>query len=143
MKNRKTLNQADELKLDQNLAKLDAVRDLVQALPEDMPSLQWRSDLNAKLEAIAATPAKRSFAWWKLAAPMGLAASLATAYFVVGLGAKPATGQEAGSIEASLVLAHQESDARSQVSYVLDSAPAAADSTLDGSSWGVNDLEAF
>lgn len=91
---------------------------LVKKLPEDSPSMAWRSQLNEKIRAEAAKKAKAAkVRWfWSSSAGFGLATALA---FVVLIprGAGPVSPHDpSSSLESRLLSIHTESRALSSVS---------------------------
>jgi hypothetical protein len=64
--------------LDEKLERSESVHGLVQGLPEETVSLQWRSELNERILATAAQPRRSWLAWaWRPAVGLALTASVA------------------------------------------------------------------
>jgi hypothetical protein len=67
--------------VDEKLAQTDDLRALVHGLPEDSVNLQWRSELNEKILAMAAKPKRNPFALlWRLSSGVAVAGALAIAF---------------------------------------------------------------
>jgi len=67
--------------VDEKLAQTDNLRALVGGLPEDSVNLQWRSELNEKILAMAAKPKRNPLAWmWRLSGGVAVAGALAIAF---------------------------------------------------------------
>ena len=81
----------------------------VRDLPEETPSLAWRSALNEKVRAEAALRARRRRRWTLARPALGLA--LAASLAAVVLVPRPVVPKapEKGRIEASLVALHDQS----------------------------------
>src|SRR5690349_17852521 len=54
----------------------------VKALPEDVPSMAWRGDLNERLIATAARTRARRRIWWVISPSFGLAAAAVICFTV-------------------------------------------------------------
>jgi hypothetical protein len=135
MRRRNEDMQGFETRLDEALGSEGhaVLRSLVGGLPDDEPSLAWRSQLNERLQHEAArrqTARKRA---WVLrpAFGMALAGGLAAAVF---LGAPAASGFDA-DIESGLLNAHREVALHSEVAGVglrsYESQRAALDPAFD------------
>ncbi len=86
-----------------------AIQNMVASLPEDVPSLAWRSSLNAEVRAVAAKR-KRKLVWFRIASPaLGLAAALSI-MFVAQKPQPIATPVSLNSsqLQATLIKAHTE-----------------------------------
>jgi hypothetical protein len=110
------------------------IRNLVGSLPEDLPSLAWRSQLNSRL-ALVAPPQQQRSAWhrfWSPALGLGLAGVLA----VVLVTPRPVVGPvEASSIEASLAQLHEQS------AWGLEVATDQVPPTRAGKVWTESDID--
>lgn len=83
----------------------------VRALPEETPSLAWRSALNERVRAEAASRARGRWRW-NVARPalgLALAAAFAVVVFVPRPAAIVAPPKSKGGLEASLVALHERS----------------------------------
>ncbi|MCW5937381.1 MAG: hypothetical protein KIT11_08760 [Fimbriimonadaceae bacterium] len=121
------LTMADALQLDEGLEAQRSLSSLIAKLPEDEPSLAWRSALNEKLAHMAPKPKRTR---WTLAF-QGLAAATAVAgaflLFAMVNPAKPnvepvgavkgSVTKPGESIEEALISAHE--DAGRQAAYGL------------------------
>lgn len=86
---------------------------LLGQLPEDEPSLAWRSELNQKLTALQRAPKAPWWATWRPIAGLALAGALALTMF---FGApKPETVQSQAALDEVLIAAHRESVARQEI----------------------------
>lgn len=115
----------DSLRLDQALEAQQPVSRLVAGLPEDVPSLEWRSGLNAALAARAARPRRLWLGW-----ASGLATTAACAAAILAFGPKqgpavPGPSQTEASVEEMLMSAHNSTEAQEHLG--LD-APVVSDS---------------
>jgi hypothetical protein len=110
LKNEEALRADESLWLDEAIEGGAASKGLVEALPDALPSLAWRSRLNERL--MAAVPQRSP--WWRRAfAPtLATAGAAACALFLWNLnlkgGSVPTDGGEAASLEQMLISAHQE-----------------------------------
>jgi hypothetical protein len=94
-----------------------AIREIVQALPEDVPSLEWRSHLNERLIATSQERRRVRPSWlWRPAAGLAVAGALA-AVVLWKAPEDPAFAADFG-IEASLLHAHREVSIHSDVAGV-------------------------
>ena len=106
--------------IDERLAGQDAIREIVSKLPDDEPSLAWRSQLNERLRALPAKARKR---WWELAwkptVGLGLATAFAFALLMKPTQPAPTVSPESGSIVADAILdAHSGTVARHELDAV-------------------------
>jgi len=94
-----------------------AVRKIVQALPEDAPSMAWRSSLNERLMEVAAKKQKKKRIAWIVRPALGL--SLATVLAVVVMfhpfARKPISTVDRG-IESAIMSDHHDSVILNEVS---------------------------
>ncbi len=112
-----------------------AMRDVVSQLPDEMPSMAWRSELNTKLMAEASRRNRRARFVWALRPAAGLAFAGALAFvFVLRSTPTPsASTATTGTLEAEIVTAHTQAATFADVagtgvrpmeaSYVSRSAP--------------------
>ncbi|MBV6458876.1 MAG: hypothetical protein HONBIEJF_02015 [Fimbriimonadaceae bacterium] len=129
--------------IDEGLERLAGVGEVVKALPEDVPSMAWRSTLNERLRD-AATPnrkPRRLLAWLSGAS---LAGAAALAIFIVNrpeaIGDKPNLSGESG-LEAAIIAAHEESVGAYEVTTAGMSLRPTRDEGLDEDvDWNANDL---
>lgn len=89
---------------------------LVRALPEEVPSMAWRSELNAKLAEKAKAARSRRRVWWVVSPSFGVVAAAAICFAVfmparhiAGPGTQPAPIAAAQSLEDQLFASHNES----------------------------------
>ncbi len=122
---------------------------LLQGMPEEVPSLAWRSELNEKLRAVQPIPAKAKISWWKVITGGSLALGVASSVALVLVLQKNAELNSAAgyktqdvSIEAQLLTAHQESV--SQLEFGGSTRHASkASSTTKEFKWSDADLESL
>lgn len=103
--------EMSESELDAELASTVSlnVAQLVRALPDEAPSMVWRSELNASIQAAAANRTRLNRIWiWKPMAGLALCGVLAFAFILRQPTAIPSTVVESG-IEQALVRNHVES----------------------------------
>jgi len=79
---------------------------LVQDLPEDVPSMAWRSQLNERLLAEANVKPRKSVWNWMLKPALGVSMATALALVVI-VKFQPAEAPTAGGLESELLAAHQ------------------------------------
>jgi hypothetical protein len=96
--------------IDEQLERLDDIGRLVRALPEDVPSLAWRSALNEKLRHVQPRSPKRrlSLAWLGGSAIAGAAAITMFFLFKPSGPTEKVLVSDAG-LEAAIMAAHEES----------------------------------
>jgi len=107
------LTLAEAVVLDEEIERLEPVRDALRDLPSDELSLQWRSQLNERLaaEAKPAAPRRNVFTLWPVAVSGLAACALAVALFAPrGGSSNPVanTSRTENSVEARMVRSHQE-----------------------------------
>ena len=107
--------------LDEGLERTDSLRGLLGGLPEESVNLQWRSELNEKILAMAEKPRNR-FAWlWKPS--VGLAAVGALVFGVVMLSSKPVANPEvsnpASQLSAAMLSEHESSYAYREMGVAI------------------------
>jgi hypothetical protein len=95
------------------LLKDESVRGLVGALPEDEPSMAWRSELNEKLLSLQAKPRARWWASWRPMAGLAVAGALALTLLVRSPQADP--NPQVTGLDEVLIAAHRESAARQEI----------------------------
>lgn len=121
----------------------------LQGMPDEVPSLAWRSELNEKLRAVQPIPAKAKVSWWRLITGGSLALGVASSVALVLVLQKNAElNSTAGfkptdvSIEAQLLSAHQESV--SQLEFGGSTRHASkANATTKEFKWSDADLESL
>lgn len=115
------MDAAEEAWLDERLASPAQLQisEMVQALPEDEPALAWRSELSAKIHAVAASrERKRRFNWTlRPALGIGAAAVLAVTFMIKSETGTVGSGIEAPppSLEQQILSAHMEATQSNQV----------------------------
>lgn len=99
----------NENQLDEKLAtdSMKSIAQLVKDLPEEIPSMNWRSQLNERILAEAKPKPKLDLQRWLLrpALGLGLAAALAVAFVI-----RPAASDSTGSTVESLMIATHQDD---------------------------------
>jgi hypothetical protein len=107
--------------LDEGLKKTENLRGLVHGLPEDQVSLQWRSELNEKIFAMAAKP-RRSLVsiLWK---PVSGLAAMGAVAFVMFANApqvsKPSSNSSHSEFTAAIIDAHEASYAYREIGVTM------------------------
>lgn len=89
-----------------------AVRSAVAALPEDTPSLAWRSELNERLRASAVQPKRARWSPFVWGPAFGLGVAGALSILMLNrapITTRPTTPSQSAGVEAMLVSAHLES----------------------------------
>jgi len=105
------MNDQQQKEIDEGLERLADVGQVVKALPEDMPSMAWRSSLNERLREVAPPTRrpKRRFAWL---GGVSLAGAAALAILMVnrpGEIKNHAVVNRDTGLEAAIIAAHEES----------------------------------
>lgn len=97
-------------RIEQGLKRTEFLKDAVRALPEDAPSLAWRSALNQRIhaEADSRRKARRVALFLRPVLGLGLAGALTLAVFMKGADSVPQV-TPTSRLEAEMVSAHQES----------------------------------
>lgn len=119
----------------------------VGALPEEEPSMAWRSRLNERLRALGPSAKRKPF-WsaWRLAGAGAVTAAAALALAVIVLKptnpepGRPQVGKET-AIEARLIAAHQESAGAMDLGANSGVPTAAGNATDVTSPWSESDLD--
>jgi len=116
------------------------VAEWVGSLPEDSPSLEWRSRLNERLMTEAKTPRRprRFFVW---AGSTGLVVAAAIAGVVVFWTPSAEVPSAPASVEAQLVAAHLECASSVDMNLQLEQRPTQGD--LASPIWTEADFEAL
>jgi hypothetical protein len=115
-------NMMNETKVNELLAKQESmgVRQLVQSLPEETPSLAWRSQLNLRLMEVAERKqrlkARKLRLMWSGSLATGIAAVTVVAVVLQPVGAVQPQRQHGANLAAQMVATHQESNVITSVS---------------------------
>ena len=110
----------DRNQLDKNIDELltrpsqSAMRSVIQSLPEDVPSMEWRSQLNETLKVANAKARQRRNFWLVLSPSAGLLAAAAFAGVLFFHGPRPVakasvpslSGAQSASLEQQLLTVH-------------------------------------
>jgi hypothetical protein len=118
------------------------LRKLVRDLPEDVPSMAWRSELNEKLRAMSDQPVARRTPWWMRFGFAGAATTAVVALIVIG----PWRAQSAvpsGSLELAILLEHRDYAVLGEVSgtgLLPNEAVRATESSPNSFQWSEEDL---
>ena len=130
------LTLAEAVVLDEEIERLEPMRNALQALPSDELSLQWRSQLNERLAAEAKpAPVRRNvFALWPVAVSGLAACALAVALFAPRAGSAPTASTE-NSVEARLVRSHQEFQNARDLGVAAPTTPVVAPPSSGGFDW--------
>lgn len=139
----KPLTAEETLRLDEMLSGKSAVAQVVNSLPEDEPSLAWRSELNSKLSAMTPKPRKSNFLKIFTAVAVPAAAAVALGLLVFpklnpspNSVSIPEVTSNTGGIEEELLLAHNSAEERAALPVSLPAEPAG--SSYDWSSLEMN-----
>jgi hypothetical protein len=119
------------------------IRDLIQAMPDDVPSMAWRSELNERVLAESNRIQKRrTLAWWSRPAAGFALASAFAVMFISRATIQSNSVRDSVSFESALVSAHRESQV-SVTDYSLTSLEADefGESLPRQDGWTDNDLE--
>lgn len=115
------------------------VRKMIQAMPEDAPSMAWRAELNQRILDRAAKRRRWELVW-KPTLGLGLAAALTLAIFIRPTrGPVEAPVNEARLAEA-MIAAHQEFDLRQEMWTVPNDSAAPNPTPVD---WTEADLDSL
>ena len=122
----KPLTAEETLRLDEMLGGKSAAAHLVNSLPEDEPSLAWRSELNSKLSAMTPKPRKNNFLKLFTAVAVPAAAAIALGLYVFpklnpspDSISVPEVTAKSGGIEEELLLAHNSAEERAALPVSL------------------------
>ena len=129
----------------------NAMREVVQALPEDSLSMAWRSGLNERLLVEGARHQRRRRFFWLLRPAAGLAmAGALAAVFMIRTSAVPDVAPKAAgsdSFEAALLSAHNEASQFADVAgsgvRPMEAAYASRDRAPDNLDWSEVDIESL
>lgn len=95
------------------------IRNLVATLPDDEPSMAWRSQLNDRLRAL---PSQARRKWWELAwkptVGLALAGSLAVLVFVKPSSAPTLESTPSVSVADAMIAAHREAVVRHELGTI-------------------------
>lgn len=137
------MNDKHWKEIDEGLERLADIGQVVKSLPEDVPSMAWRSSLNERLREVAPPVRKpvRLLAWLGGAS---LAGAAALAIFMAGrpdaISTKPPMARDTG-LEAAIVAAHEESVGAYEVTTAGMSLRPTREEGLDEEiDWNANDL---
>ena len=135
--------------LDRALASPESakVASVVHALPEDAPSMAWRSALNERiLDAGRRHRLRRHWARiWMPAAGLGTTAAIAASFFLLFVSG-PAPDGDAQDLEASMVMVHRDNVRFSELAgFGLSESDANLPKQGSGAKneWKESDLESF
>jgi hypothetical protein len=128
-----------------------AMREVVQALPEESLSMAWRSGLNERLIAEGARHQRRRRFFWMLRPAAGLAmAGALAAVFMIRTSSVPDVTPNTGgsdSFEAALLSAHNEASQFADVAgsgvRPMEAAYASRDHAPDDLGWSEVDIESL
>ncbi len=134
------LTLAEAVVLDEEIERLEPVRNALRDLPSDELSLQWRSQLNERLaaEAKPAAPRRNVFTLWPVAVSGVAACALAVALFMPRGGSSAATGtvsRTETSVEARLVRSHEEFQNARDLGVGAPATPVVAPPSSGGFDW--------
>jgi hypothetical protein len=138
------LTEQEEAMLDAELARSTSTAPLLKQLPDEMPSLAWRSELNERLLQSAKPVAKPSRLFrWLVPTTAVAAATIFVSVLISKQGEVNLPDQAVASqnIESQLVSAHRDSVAILDVSSAGDITTGSAVSTnSEGMEWAPSDL---
>jgi hypothetical protein len=150
MNNKTREKKQNTARIDQALASAESAKiaKLVRNLPEDDPSMAWRSALNERLiEAARRRKVRRSWARiWVPAAGLGTSAAIAASVFFLWVGVPSREVAPELSLEASMVSAHRDNVRFSELAGPgLSESDAVANRQAgnDDGQWKESDLEAM
>ncbi|HRJ26895.1 MAG TPA: hypothetical protein PLO61_05235 [Fimbriimonadaceae bacterium] len=148
--NDQPLTPAEEAWLDAELAQEQAVPSCLKSLPEETPSLAWRSSLNEQLRALAPAASARPRRLWKWLTGGSLALGVASSIALVliwqhraGLTSPAPSPQVAPSVEAALIAAHQEGMSQIEFSAPSKSSASGSNTATEEFQWSEVDLESL
>lgn len=108
------LNAEQEAWLDEKLNAQSQIANMVRALPEDEPTLAWRSELSGKLHMVARERERARKVSWIFRPTLGVALAGALALVFMYKGVPDSPRPSAPRVEDQIVSAHQESVAIGQ-----------------------------
>lgn len=120
------------------------LRSSVQGLPEDLPSMAWRSGLNESLKQLSQRSKPKSrLGWrWISASAVSLVGAGALLFMLMKPHVGPPPSGPNSSVEAALVASHIESVSAIESGAAITPRPTA--NSLDGNSpWNEADIEAL
>lgn len=137
------MNENNWKEINEELEQLADIGRAVKALPEDVPSMAWRSSLNERLRDVAMPTRKPRllFAWLGGAS---LAGAAVLAIFMVGrpsdLNHSPLPAKDFG-LEAAIVAAHEESVGAYEVTTAgMSLRPTREEGADEEFDWNASDL---
>jgi hypothetical protein len=119
------------------------IRQLIQSLPEDVPSMAWRSQLNERvLVESTRLQKRRKLVWWsRPAAGFAVAGALAV-MFLSRVTIESNSASDPASFESALVSAHREAQVSvTDISLTSFEADQFGESLPSQDGWTDNDLE--
>lgn len=136
------LSAAEEARLDQALDATTSARQLLKGLPEEAPSLAWRSQLNEKLLDLGAKPKPKRLGWRLPSLAAGVAAC-SLALFAYLQAPTAVTSPDSG-LESQLVAFHSEQNSAWEVSAIGGDVPELTSTTSsDSDLWGPSELTPY
>ena len=118
------------------------IGDLVGSLPDDVPSMTWRSDLNERIRAEAVRVRRRRTLRFVLAPSLTCALSACVAFVIWTGNPAPVRPSNDNGIEAALVATHQQGVTQvADAGLTFSEAESYADSIPNRETWTDNDLE--
>lgn len=127
----------------------EAMRQVVQSLPDETVSLAWRSALNEKVLAAAKVQHKRRVLYWFLRPAAGLALAGAMAAVVLFRQPTPTSRPAASTygVEAALIAAHDDATRYNDITgsglSPVEVAFGATQKTTSGVDWTEVDVESL
>ena len=118
------------------------IRDMVGSLPEDVPSMTWRSDLNERIRAEVVRLRRRRTLRFVLAPSLTCALSACVALVVWVGNSSPVLPHHQDGIEAALVATHQQGVTQvADAGLTFTETESYADSIPNRETWTDSDLE--
>lgn len=141
------MNEKDQnLKIDEALESTDSIRQMVASLPDETPSLAWRSQLNERIYQSQSKVHKR-VVFWKFFAPATSVAACCVAYILI---AAPFRAHSVDSnvavkrtIEDEIISNHVAQEVESFTGTAIGSEPINAPTDDNTVYWSREDLESF
>lgn len=119
MKPRREDMERERKDLEARLEAQESMRLLVQALPDEEPSMAWRSELNERLRAMTTSPKSKTWGWlWKPAAGLGLASLLVVTVFMKAGQPQTALAGNETAMAQAMIQAHQQTVAHQELGTV-------------------------